>query len=970
MKLQKISGRTQVLAFDKTARLIKEQVEKNPLDSIFVVVPDHATLLVENALIEVLGKGLFCVDVVTLNTLCKMVLGQSKAQSSISSIGLLALVQEIIIKQEQNFRFYKNVKNVAIASQIYKTILQLKSSLVSVSALKNVDKNLPSNLIDKMHDIAFVYENYENFLSETVFDEPSKFEMLIKQIKYCDKVKQSKFVFCRFETMTKQLEEAIDELAKNSKGVLVASVDNSAKSESDDELLDYLYSFSSKKLKNNNRFELLSFDSMEEELSFAAQEIAANLDSGIKPSDIVVAVSNLEKYKDTIPRIFDLYGININMDLRYEGKNHKIAKLLLYFLQAVESNFDINSALALAKCGAFDVDFEQMSKLENFCLKYGINHNQFFAEVFSDSEVEQTRKTIFGSLPYQDIQDASTIGQAVSLLADMIDAINLDDDTVGQKTKDKLQKILLEIAQTIGNEPFVLSNFYTLFKTAIDEIKIATTPAYFDAVIVQDAFDGFFGRSKLLFVVGASEQDYPRVVSDIGIIDDSDIDYLGKNFVLEPKISDINKKYLQKTFEHCFLADKTIFSFVASGDDRASLTMQDLALIFNTQIEHKKNKFAVLTKRQATYLLAQNLNKIRQGLEPKEANSVMALIEVLGYSEKNLSLPESEMDFNSFSPSQLATYGSCPFKHFLSYGLKIKELDTHKVKSLDIGNILHDFCEEYTKSQQQTETIISAKKLFANIVSRDKYKNTFLHKDNRLTAKLLEEEVSRLAKKLDRHSSESEFVVDKIEEEFEIKIGKNKKLKGKIDRIDVCGDYARVIDYKTGNKQFDLKDVYFGTDFQLTGYSIATIDKTKKEIAGVYLLPLLNKVDDRQSAMLNGYTLRDLEVVKKLDKNIEASRSSQLIAGLRLTNENGFYSNSKVATKEQFDGVFDYAKKQATEFANEILEGNIEPSIAKKSRSRPCSFCDFSNFFCKSVCKERNVNKSIVINQFAREVKE
>ena len=40
-------------------------------------------------------------------------------------------------------------------------------------------------------------------------------------------------------------------------------------------------------------------------------------------------------------------------------------------------------------------------------------------------------------------------------------------------------------------------------------------------------------------------------------------------------------------------------------------------------------------------------------------------------------------------------------------------------------------------------------------------------------------------------------------------------MKGKIDRVDECGEYKRIIDYKTGDISSDLASVYYGKKIQL-----------------------------------------------------------------------------------------------------------------------------------------------------------
>ena len=78
---------------------------------------------------------------------------------------------------------------------------------------------------------------------------------------------------------------------------------------------------------------------------------------------------------------------------------------------------------------------------------------------------------------------------------------------------------------------------------------------------------------------------------------------------------------------------------------------------------------------------------------------------------------------------------------------------------------------------------------------------------------------------------------DFVPADFELSIGKGKELEplvleipgggrisveGKIDRVDVMekpsGKYIRVVDYKTGSKDFKLSDVLYGLNMQMLLY--------------------------------------------------------------------------------------------------------------------------------------------------------
>src|SRR5699024_1566890 len=58
--------------------------------------------------------------------------------------------------------------------------------------------------------------------------------------------------------------------------------------------------------------------------------------------------------------------------------------------------------------------------------------------------------------------------------------------------------------------------------------------------------------------------------------------------------------------------------------------------------------------------------------------------------------------------------------------------------------------------------------------------------------------------------------------------GTTMELQGKIDRIDTYEDeenlYVKIIDYKSGNTEFDVVDLYYGLQIQLVVYMNAALE--------------------------------------------------------------------------------------------------------------------------------------------------
>lgn len=67
------------------------------------------------------------------------------------------------------------------------------------------------------------------------------------------------------------------------------------------------------------------------------------------------------------------------------------------------------------------------------------------------------------------------------------------------------------------------------------------------------------------------------------------------------------------------------------------------------------------------------------------------------------------------------------------------------------------------------------------------------------------------------------------------------KLLGRIDRVDTVESegkiFVKIVDYKSGNKKFDIAALYYGLQLQLVLYMNAAVEQEKKRHPGKEVVP-------------------------------------------------------------------------------------------------------------------------------------
>ncbi len=113
---------------------------------------------------------------------------------------------------------------------------------------------------------------------------------------------------------------------------------------------------------------------------------------------------------------------------------------------------------------------------------------------------------------------------------------------------------------------------------------------------------------------------------------------------------------------------------------------------------------------------------------------------------------------------------------------------------------------------------------------------------------------------------------------------------------------------------------------------------------------------------MKGIVIRDLKVIKEMDKTIEKGGTSSIIPVALNKPKKGSdeaefsKNNSSVITYEGFNVLRSHMKEKVREICEDMLEGIIEVTPCKNGKSYYCEFCEFS-----SICQ---FDETMGINNF------
>lgn len=634
------------------------------------------------------------------------------------------------------------------------------------------------------------------------------------------------------------------------------------------------------------------------EIEYTAKQIVKLVrDEGYKYSDISIITKNVESISSIGKAVFRKYGIPIYIDGKEELSQNIAIKYILEILEIFAKNWSQEAVLGYIKLGFCDIKKEDIYKIENYIKKWGIKGLKKYKEDWKLGENEELleeinniRKKAFEPLfkLREKLNSKSTafeISKEIYLFLEENDFYNKLNQKISVLEKnnelrlasdyklsvENLISVLDEIVAFFKDEKITFEKYSDLLKTGLSYRELGSIPQTIEQVVLGDVDRSRSHKVKAVFILGMNDGVFPSINKNEGFFNDKDRENL-KCLGLE-----LAKGTLEMLFDEEFniykaltTAEERLYLSYSSADKegaslRSSVIITKLKKIFPELKEESDviNKITEISSPESTFdELLYNLREYRngEGINPiwfevykwyeqndTWKNKLSNALEGLKYTNKADNINEENIEklygkTLKTSISKLEKYKECPFSFHLKYGLKLKEADEFKLKSIDTGSFMHDvvdaFFEEVGQEELKTLTKEDIKRIVYEIIEQKLHlkKNAifgsspkFIVLTNRLK-KVVAESIYYIVYQMQN----SDFNVLGNEVEFTKKID-NIEIVGKIDRIDVAeneeGSFIRIIDYKSSSKSLDLNKMVTGLQIQLLTYVDIMAEKTNKEPA-------------------------------------------------------------------------------------------------------------------------------------------
>lgn len=578
--------------------------------------------------------------------------------------------------------------------------------------------------------------------------------------------------------------------------------------------------------------------------------------------------------------------------------------------------------------------------------------------------------------------------------------------------------LLDQVYELLGEEEISRQEFADILEAGFGEITVGTIPQNVDRIVVGDMERTRLKQVKVLFFLGVNDGNIPKNASKGGIISDMDREFLiesGTEMAPSPR----QQMYIQRLYLYLNMtkpSEQLYLSYAKVNSEgkgiRPSYLIDTVRKLFPAMsVEYPQNRSRleqIEGRQEGARYLAEELREYVEGTLPEEERQDFYLMyrayeaDAAGrdlltraafrrYRESGLSRIVARALYGQQlenSVSRLETYAACACRHFLQYGLSLQEREEFGFEASDMGTVYHAVLENFAgKLAESNLTWWDFTEDFAAKAVKESveayaaiYGETVLYSSarNEYAITRMSRILTRTVLTLQKHLKQGSFQPDDYELSFRfaedldsihVDLSEDEKmhLQGRIDRIDVAEDaehvYVKVIDYKSGNRKFDLAALYYGLQLQLVVYMNAAMEMESrkhpdKEIVPAALLyyhiddPTIEtpvELTDEQineqilaKLRMNGVVNSDPRVVERLDRYMQ---DKSVVIPVEKKKDGSFSARSGVLSREEMQLISSYVDAKIRSIGREILDGKIAANPYEKGNEEACTYCAY-----KKVC--------------------
>ncbi len=294
--------------------------------------------------------------------------------------------------------------------------------------------------------------------------------------------------------------------------------------------------------------------------SVARQILGLIREKGYRYRDIAVVASDLSYYEQYVRAYFEDYGIPFFIDKRKPLNQHPVVELICAALQAVTKGLAQADVFAYLKTDLVPTKSSDIDALENYCLAFGVDGRDWadpepwrFKDKddgdFDEDQINQIRDEAVRPLldlrralcPEGDLQKRLTSSDFTRIIFAFLDRLHVRQ-TVSRWTSEAHESgdlvtadehrqffdifvdIFDALVEIFERQEMTAQDYFGLLASAFAQMTLAFIPPKLDQVLVGSIERSRHPNLKAIFLLGATQKQFPIPLASSGVLADEDRD--------------------------------------------------------------------------------------------------------------------------------------------------------------------------------------------------------------------------------------------------------------------------------------------------------------------------------------------------------------------------------------------------------------------------------------------------------------
>lgn len=746
-------------------------------------------------------------------------------------------------------------------------------------------------------------------------------------------------------------------------------------------------------------------DSISDECHAVAEHINELVQADCRYRDISIVAADMDAYRNMLHMVLSRYGIPVYQSGTDDILDKTLITTVLSAIDVVVDGYETGDVLRYLKSAFSPLPILQCDKLENYAITWNVTgsrwtsdwtyHPNGLCDTWTDAdrahlkELNIARVTALTPLMHLDraLRDAKSLGQMVDGLYGFLEEIQLDSrlqklssqleqsgDLRGAQVLGQLWEILLsaleQLQDMLGDTYWDTQTFTKLLKLLLSQYDVGTIPAVLDAVMVGTVSAMRCQTPKHLFIVGANEGSFPAYSGSCGVLTDQErtaLRHLGIPLT-GGAMEGLQAEFAEIYGVFCGAEDSVS---VSCSEGQPSFLYRRLCEMAGGESSVKPTRIAPGAMDAAAYLLRNG--RRQDGIALGIGEEYDYLQSLADFSLGSVSAESVEKLYGTslkLSASQVDKLADCRLAYFLKYGLRLKERKAATVDPAEFGTYVHAVLEETGRRVMELGGfhMVSLEETLkiANTFSENYILQKFSQIDSERIRYLFRRNVQELemvVSELWRELQDAAFEPVAFEHAFDAISVSGKSLtavlRGFVDRVDAWNQdgqvYYRVVDYKTGRKDFDYCDVFNGLGLQMLLYLFA-LEENGHDLLGdhpvpagvqyfparVPVVPVDGRPDDKAAQEAREKLWKRKGLLLADDDVLNAMEPSEKPVRLSFTRRKDGTISGDLADREQLRLLKGYVFALLGKMVDDIASGCVDPNpYARGSRHNACTFCPY-----------------------------